>query len=112
VERQTSRRQPRGKPGFDLDRLLPGVAVHHEVVRVSDQDWGAVPGGVISAVSGSRSRLHPVQGDVEQRGLTIPPWGGRCSVRDSRRFSITPALNYARIIPLAGNEPIIARMWS
>jgi hypothetical protein len=32
VERQTPRRQPRGEPRLDLDRVLPGVADRDEII--------------------------------------------------------------------------------
>jgi len=43
VKRQTPRLKPPGEPCLDLDRVLPGMAEHHEIVGVSDQRRGVDP---------------------------------------------------------------------
>ena len=60
-----------------------------------------------------RPRNRPLELEVRDcvGAVTTPPWGVPSSVRCSRPFSTTPAFSHCRIIPLAGNVPIMVRMW-
>jgi hypothetical protein len=60
AKRQTPRLKPPGEPRLDLQRVLPGVAEHDEIIGVSDHGWGVDPDREKpGAIEGSQPAKRP-----------------------------------------------------
>ena len=73
VEGQTSGRQPLGQPSFDLERLLPSMAVDDEVIGVSDQHRRALHGALVTILAelGEVRRFQKSRHVARYAGLDI-----------------------------------------
>jgi len=100
VERQTPGRQPGGKLGLGLERVLSGVAVHDEIVGVADRSRGVHPDPTVRSVADSGGLFHPVKGDVQQHGTD------HTALRNTVLGAMQPTLlDHARLQPLRDHPP-------